>query len=598
MGYVRWLVLALVVGAALAVASPSGVTLAASFTVNSTADAVDASPGDGTCATAGGACTLRAAIQETNALLSPDTISLPAGVYTLSIPGAGEDAAATGDLDITDSVIVNGAGAGSTIIDGGDLDRVLHILPPDGGDISVELAGVTIQNGTAVVFDPIGAGGTGGGIFIGRSATLTLTDVTVTANWASHGGGGIHNGGNLTMISSAVTANAGGVALEGEGGGGMLSAGTATLIDSVVSANTSQAPGGGISGGALTLINSTVSGNSSTEFSGGGIFGGDSVTLSGSIISSNTAKERGGGILGLGSITITDSTISGNTAALLDGGGIANDAGSLTLANVTVSGNSAETNGGGIANGSGDASPVVPSTLTLTNVTISGNDAGDNGGGIYNGGGINSATASLTSVTVASNGADGLFNNPGYTITLTNTIVAGSEDGNCTGAITSGGHNLEDDDTCGLTAPGDLVNGEPNLSPLADNGGPTLTHALMAGSPAIDAGDSGGCPETDQRGVDRPLDGDGDGDAACDIGAYEAAAAVGITPTPAPTPTPTPVATAEATPKPTPALLPVAGGEAPGLRANGTPVMALAGVFAGGPLSMAGLIILRRCARR
>src|SRR5437660_359344 len=96
---------------------------AATFTVDSTLDAVDAHPGDGVCATATNVCTLRAAIQEANALAGADTINVPAGMYTLSIPGSFEDEAATGDLDITDDLTLIGAGARSTIIDGGGLDR-------------------------------------------------------------------------------------------------------------------------------------------------------------------------------------------------------------------------------------------------------------------------------------------------------------------------------------------------------------------------------------------------------------------------------------------------------------------------------------------
>src|SRR3989442_8077572 len=116
---------------------------AASFTINSTVDAVDASPGDGVCAEATGACTLRAAIMETNALPGTDTITLPAGTYTLTIPGAGEDASATGDLDITDVLTISGAGADSTIIDGAHLDRVLHMSPTSFQGVDADITGVT-----------------------------------------------------------------------------------------------------------------------------------------------------------------------------------------------------------------------------------------------------------------------------------------------------------------------------------------------------------------------------------------------------------------------------------------------------------------------
>ena len=116
--------------------------------------------------------------------------------------------------------------------------------------------------------------------------------------------------------------------------------------------------------------------------------------------------------------------------------------------------------------------------------------------------------------------------------------------------MSSSGHNLDSDGSCGLSGPGDLPNTDALLGLLADNGGPTQTHALLAGSPAIDAGDNAACPATDQRGVARPQDGDGDGAAVCDIGAYE----LGGVPPASPTPTPSPVETRAAGPTPEAAL--------------------------------------------
>ena len=192
----------------------------------------------------------------------------------------------------------------------------------------------------------------------------------------------------------------------------------------------------------------------------------------------------GGAIYNTGTLTIVDSTLSGNTAPL--GGGIRNS-GSLTLTNSTLSGNHADI-GGGINNNG---------TLNITNRTFSGNFAQEEGGGIYNSG----------------------------TLTIANSIVANSTyGGDCSASfpITDGGHNLSSDDSCGFdTANGSLPDTDPLLGPLQDNGGPTWTHALLEGSPAIDAGDDTQCPATDQRGVYRPLDGDKDGLAVCDIGSFE-----------------------------------------------------------------------------
>ncbi len=462
----------LALAAALLFAGQAGPGYAAVFTVNNTADAVDANPGDGLCATAQGACTLRAAIQEANALAGPDTIILPTGIYGLTTPGRGEDAAATGDLDITGDLAITGAGADATVIDGGGWDGIFQTA----GQIDVHISGVTIRNGATASFSfGDGLGGFGGGISNGTGVTMTLTGVTVIGNWASHGGGGISNGGTLTLADTIVSGNSGGHAVEAGGGGGISSWGTATLIDSVISGNLAGLTGGGISaGGTLTLIDSTVSNNTAAAFFGGGISAGGIVTITNSTISGNTVglgsfldRGEGGGILVGGLATITNSTVSGNTANVLGGG-------------IYI---------------------VTGASIELTNVTVSGNSAGADGGGIYN----SPANGSVAS------------------IELKNTIVAKNlAGGNCAGAIISAGHNLEDADSCGFSATGDVPNADPLLGPLADNGGPTPTHALLAGSPAIDAGDSAGCPAADQRGVARPLDGDGDGSAACDIGAYEA----------------------------------------------------------------------------
>src|SRR6266508_2495296 len=120
------------------------VRAAANFVVDSNADAEDAQPGDGLCETARGECTLRAAVQETNRLEGTDTISIPAGTFTLSIAGTGEDVAATGDLDITDSLTISGAGMGSTVIDANGLDRAFQVQV-----WNFELSDLTVQNGLA-----------------------------------------------------------------------------------------------------------------------------------------------------------------------------------------------------------------------------------------------------------------------------------------------------------------------------------------------------------------------------------------------------------------------------------------------------------------
>lgn len=198
---------------------------AATFTVDSTADAVDAVL-DGTCASAAGACTLRAAVQEANATAGPDTIVLPAGTYLLTIAGTGEDRAATGDLDVIDDLTITGAGAATTLIDGNSIDRVLDVI----GTAALAVSGVTVQNGSAAQ---------GGGLHA-VTGTLSLTDVVVRGNHASVGGG--------------------------------LFAGNATLTRCTVSGNSTEITGGGIASttGTMTIDHTTISGNTGTLYLGGG----------------------------------------------------------------------------------------------------------------------------------------------------------------------------------------------------------------------------------------------------------------------------------------------------------------------------------------
>jgi CSLREA domain-containing protein len=228
------------------------------------------------------------------------------------------------------------------------------------------------------------------------------------------------------------------------------------------------------------------------------------------VANGNIVSGAGGGIRNNeGTLTITNSTISDNSAVGV-GGGIYNY-GTLTITNSTVSGNSATLEGGGVFNG-------FSSTLTITNSTFSDNDA-IIGGGIKN---SNLGTLTVTNSTFSGNSADvgGGIENNGSTVTFLNTIVANSTlGGNCSGTITNGGNNIDDGTTCGWgSANGSMSSTDPLLGTLADNGGPTQTFALLAGSPAIDGvmfNTPNGAPSTDQRGVARPQG------VLYDIGAYE-----------------------------------------------------------------------------
>src|SRR5262249_50462606 len=187
---------------------------AATFIVNSTADRVDNNPGDAKCDTGQSTpqgkpeCTLRAAIQETNALAGVDTIVLPAGIFQLTISGPNEDAAATGDLDILDNLTIIGAGRDQTFIDGGGLERGFDIICPASPSqlnaaIDVTIAHVTVRNG-------ITSGGGGGGIQY--ASHLTVTNSTISDNQSTHGGGLasaslVFQDPRLTLLDSTVTRN-------------------------------------------------------------------------------------------------------------------------------------------------------------------------------------------------------------------------------------------------------------------------------------------------------------------------------------------------------------------------------------------------------
>jgi len=207
-----------------------------------------------------------------------------------------------------------------------------------------------------------------------------------------------------------------------------------------------------------------------------------------SVISGNTATGSDGGLLNYGTATLTGVTITGNTAGT-GSGGISADGPMTTLTNVTISGNSASEDGGGL---------VAYQPAVLNNVTITGNTANSDGDTTGDGGGIFQEGSIPPTVK--------------NSIVAGNTVSGGGQGPDCFGTVTSGGHNLVGNTTgcTGVTA-ADITGVDPVLGPLADNGGPTLTHALLKGSPAIDAGGTD-CAALDQRGLPR---------GACDIGAYE-----------------------------------------------------------------------------
>jgi hypothetical protein len=286
-------------------------------------------------------------------------------------------------------------------------------------------------------------------------------------------------------------------------------------------------------GGAATITvtstktisaDTTIDGGSLITISGGnsvGVFAvntGVNFAVQNLTIANGRSGAGGSGIFNNGMLTVTNSTFSGNYAGQVwfpgcsSGGGAGiHNGGMLTVTNSTFSGNTVVCGGDGIIYSVG--------TGMVTNSTFSDNYVD----GIASGISVSGGTLTVTNSTFSAGG----INNGGGTLTVTNTIVANSTAGdNCSGGpITDGGHNIDDGTTCGFsTANGSLNNTDPKLDPagLANNGGPTLTIALLPGSPAINAGDQAICAAppvngVDQRGYVRP----GSGSANCSIGAFE-----------------------------------------------------------------------------
>ncbi len=406
-----------------------------------------------------------------------DTINLAAGTYTLEAPAEFTDGP-NGLPSITSSTLITGAGstgANPTIIRRLSLRgfRIFHVAPT----AILRVDRIRIQEGNSPR--------------------------------ANFGGGAIFNRGLLALIDSVVSSNSatGGAdpGGDGSGGGGIANSGVAVLINSTIQFNRSTSSGGGIEnfdGGQLTIGNSAIDSNSAT-FDGGGIENGATATVINSTVKSNAAGRFGGGInnflgpAGSATFTLINSTLR-NNGATRDGGGFENS-GNATLTNSTISGNRASRLGSGLGNFG---------TATLNNVTI---------------------TRNTNSLGAGTAGVAGFFNRADSIVNISNTIISQNDNRDCSGSFNSGGFNLIGDNRgcTGFNAGGDLAGTPTNpLNAMLDdllraNFGLTETHALLAGSPAIDAGNpaapgSGGnaCEAMDQRSFLRPQ-------STCDIGAFE-----------------------------------------------------------------------------
>jgi len=356
---------------------------------------------------------------------------------------------------------------------------------------------------------------------INFDADYTITLITHLPN--------IQSGTTVTIVGNGWdrTIIDGGNPPGGSGGARAFSvnAGGALVLDGVGIQNC-YTPGGGAvvivdSSASFLFLNSRAEANTSVEY-GGAIFsyGSSSVVVQKSLITGNRATE-GGGISFTGNVTIEDTTISGNISTMGGGGGVTSlwNSGNLVVRRSVFQDNMAESGyGGGIKT----VSPL--DQMTIENSTFVGNTASE-GGAIWCEDGGNAA---LYGVTLTSNQGTtgGGISCPD--VELEGSIVSGntaSSGPDLWGNIESMGYNLIGD-TSGATISGDttgnIVGVDPELGPLAKNGGVTKTCALLEGSPAIDTGPPGcGGLTTDQRGYLRPIDGDKSGTSECDIGAFE-----------------------------------------------------------------------------
>jgi hypothetical protein len=461
---------------------------------------------------------LRFCINKTNAEPGQDTINLNV-TGTINLTAALPD--------ISDDVIMLGPGAGNLTVrrnTGGDY----RIFTVAGG--TVEIRDLTVSNGESNV---------GGGIY--NQASLTLDGVVISDNRSEvvgnpelPQGGGVYNAGSLTITNSTISNN---VSTSGHDtyGGGIHNLGTLLLYNTTISNNRASSDGHGPEDGY-----------------GGGIFNAGSgvAVLNSTKVLDNEADGRnafGGGIHNLGSLSVHESAIVNNSAmpkgastpTLAEGGGIYNE-GTFNVANSTLAENSAfacvyghstaDGYGGGIVNKAGSG--------TIINSTIVDNWAAASNADFFNdltrafGGGIAHRGGALTVLhtTIASNDAFGASPNHiaagggiliEATLDMRNTIVAANfsdSDVDISGTLASSGYNLIEDSSGGSGyATTDILDVDPMLGPLADNGGPTQTIALQPGSPAIDSGDNTDAPEFDQRGPGFPRIVNG----AIDIGSFE-----------------------------------------------------------------------------
>jgi parallel beta-helix repeat protein len=482
------------------------------------------------------------------AIFSTETLTLDRVVLTGNFADVGAAVDELGDLTLRRCTIsANTAGVigGGVYFHGDSLTVVQSTI--SGNTTGLHGGGLYLYGGTAAISHSViagnQAGSYGGGLLAsGLVADLTIADSTISGNRAGSQGGGLFTlAPSSTLKRTQVTYNT-----AGSSGGGLLARGPTVVDRCTVSGNTSlNGRGGGIrqGPGALTLTNSTISGNHADQSQGGGIaiVDADPSRVVGCTITGNSAGAGGGVWSENNGLVVEGSVISGNTAMTGDGGGIGKASSALLMDTSTVSGNHADNGfGGGISFDSGDAGSTITActmsgntakfggglsladcSVTLRNSTISGNQAGWSGGGIA----VSNSSLTVSNSTIAFNraGTDpsamltggGGITASAVTVHLESSIVAGNS---AAGgfpdldaffeASFSAGHSLigNTDGAGTLTDLGNNLLGttgaevDPLLAPLDFYGGPTQTHPLKKGSPAINQGANPDLLGFDQRG--------------------------------------------------------------------------------------------------
>jgi CSLREA domain-containing protein len=315
-------------------------------------------------------CSLREAVIAANTAAGADILSVPAGVYTLTIAGASENLAATGDLDILDDLELVGDGAALSVIDADQLDRVFHIHT----GVIATIAGVRLQHG-AVETTGTGEAASGGGLY--SDGSLTITASVIQENLAGLGGGVFNNTGAFQIYDSHVLSNT------ADEGGGLYLFGPGQLISATtIAGNTSEDGAGVYAVAALSMFSSTLTTNSADRH-GGGLFAIGEVSIVSSAATSNTAGAFGGGLYNQAWLSLEGGEITSNEANV--GGGIYNNR-LLAITGTVFTANKATLLGGGLATNhqvlEGNDPDPIWYVATINQATFAGNSAMD-GGGVF-----------------------------------------------------------------------------------------------------------------------------------------------------------------------------------------------------------------------